>query len=82
MQRVVSLRGWTFTTWKSRDPHNEEWQGVGRKNGNIEIVTHEYYYPRREAIDAVKAIAMEREQANAESGDRESGTRSGKDVTD
>lgn len=64
-QRLVSLRGWTFTTWKSKDKSNEEWQGVGRKNGNVEIVTNEYYWPRELAIEAAKRAAEYREkQAN------------------
>lgn len=57
-RRKDGLAGWTFTAWKSQDPTIEEWQGVGRKGGEVKIVTHWCTY-RTDAIEAAKASARE-----------------------
>lgn len=53
--------GWRFTAWKGKDPTNEEWQGVGRKHGSVEIITHGCS-DRTAAITSAKAKAFERDQ--------------------
>lgn len=47
------MKGYTFTTWKSKDPCYEEWTGVARRNGEV-VATGPWKSTRKEAIQAVK----------------------------
>ncbi len=47
---------WKFTTWKSKDPCNEEFRGICRYNGKLLIMT-KYFDTRKEALDEAKERA-------------------------
>ena len=56
-RRVSLLRGWRFTAWKSEDPSNEEYQGVGRK-GDKMVIARSWHCTKKEAMQAAREVVV------------------------